>query len=114
MQTTDMVMHVDDFTGVQKDFAGALNLQGGFRIVINNGIVLIDYINKLSTDKKIQSGRHLLQLAVPVVQLPLEYLARQPLPLPDGIIGVLHREVRKRAGPPRAAPGTRGLSADAR
>ncbi len=35
------------------------------------------------------------QLAFPVVELPFAFFALQPIPLPFGIIGVLHRHLGK-------------------
>ena len=51
---------------------------------------------------QIEARRRARQLAAPVVELAREHLAGQPAPLPDGEVGVLHRQLGQRR---RAARG---------
>ena len=53
------------------------------------------------------------QSLLPVGQLPVQNLALQPLPLPDRVVGVLHRQFRQRRRPP-GAKGLRRASASSR
>ena len=44
---------------------------------------------------QLQDGGRLGQLPLPVAELLIEYVSFEPLPLPDGVVGVLNRQGRQ-------------------
>ena len=49
--------------------------------------------------RQVQGGRRPRELTPPVGQLALQHLALEPVPLPDRIVAVLHRQLRQAGGP---------------
>ena len=76
--------------------AAALPAVGG-----NGGAVERLHRRAREVGRQVETGRRARQLAPPVVELPRQRATAQPLPLPDGEVGVLHRQLRQRRRPPR-------------